>query len=199
MKNTAIQELIAKLTLEVQSKLEQLKQILPQRTEHSIHGEIFALNEAIKKAKAKLTKGCYIPQPIISPPNTSKMKASELRICNLLDYHGQQVIVLEIKRDSAEFGYFNDSIGFERFYADIDFPKPIPLTEELLVRLGFNKSKGKNLKEFILGDFIIYTYPETGIELYYGVWSHIKIQYVHQLQNLYFTLTGTELTLKPNN
>lgn len=53
---TPMQQLIAELTLEVQSKLEKLKEILPERIEHSIHGEISALNEAIEKAKNHLPK-----------------------------------------------------------------------------------------------------------------------------------------------
>lgn len=123
------------------------------------------------------------------------MNNAELRKNNLLTYKGKEYFVMGISSQSVRLfdGKGEDIWVFE------DEVEPIPLTEEMLVRLGFKKSKGKNLKEFILGDFIIYTYPETGIELYYGVGFYIKIQYVHQLQNLYFTLTGTELTLKPNN
>ncbi len=54
--------------------------------------------------------------------------------------------------------------------------KPIPLTEEWLV-----KFEQKDLDLFILE-----------IEVNWN----IKIKYVHQLQNLYFALTGEELTIK---
>ena len=36
-------------------------------------------------------------------------------------------------------------------------------------------------------------YPELG----YAVYLPVRIDYVHQLQNLFYALTGEELTIKP--
>jgi len=130
------------------------------------------------------------------------MTAKELRVGNILEYHGQQVIVLEIKRNSAEFGYFNDSIGFERLYTDSDFPKPLDIKREHLLHFGFEEKTilrydkeplalcggagGMHISFFEYGDGA-YGYSK---QIYVGN----PINYVHQLQNLYFVLTGTELT-----
>lgn len=70
--------------------------------------------------------------------------------------------------------------------------KPIPLTEEILIRLGFKKG----IAGYEKGDFDIRNYGEYWIE--YGLQIQgfcPAIKYVHQLQNLFYALTGTELTL----
>lgn len=71
---------------------------------------------------------------------------------------------------------------------------PIPLTTEWLERFGFDV--GNNFY-FTRGDFdISYIDDDIIYERYTVRWQKsvsIKIQYVHQLQNLYFALTGEEL------
>jgi hypothetical protein len=85
-----------------------------------------------------------------------------------------------------------------------DFFIPIPLTEEWLLKFGFKKDldgsfvfgllsmfKDKRLKQNV------YIYTESTQSLSDGQWvviNDLKLQYVHQLQNLYFALTGEELT-----
>ena len=76
--------------------------------------------------------------------------------------------------------------------------KPIPLTEEWLLRFGFiecsdNGELKGNDRFFInsklkgsIGLSPKFTYSLTGTRLYY----------VHQLQNLYYALTGEELTIQ---
>lgn len=39
-------------------------------------------------------------------------------------YHGIEVLVMAITEASATFGYFKNSIGFERKFGDNDFPIP---------------------------------------------------------------------------
>jgi hypothetical protein len=78
---------------------------------------------------------------------------------------------------------------------DID---PIPLTEEWLKRFGFKWcgliSKGRFLTLYTpCGKALVY--KDSYIK-FVGVTIETPIQYVHQLQNLYFTLTGEELILK---
>ena len=65
---------------------------------------------------------------------------------------------------------------------------PIPITEEILLKFGFEKK----------GDF---WFVKSGIKIenrnngfsYFRYLSEIKILSAHQLQNLYFALTGEEL------
>lgn len=73
--------------------------------------------------------------------------------------------------------------------------KPIQLTEEWLIRFGFEKLI-PNGSVYKLGDFHIQDFSPLG---FYECANHIKIEYVHQLQNLYFALTGEELKLTEND
>jgi hypothetical protein len=74
----------------------------------------------------------------------------------------------------------------------------IPLTPEILVKAGFDNKSSTTDYIFQYGDFII---GGTQKRLFPCVWGEDGLQdygdlieYVHQLQNLYFALTGKELT-----
>ena len=100
---------------------------------------------------------------------------------------------------------WNGSIMVEnrisRFEEDMeDDITPIPLTEELLLKCGFVKrddgvyelNVGRSylpILQLINGRFNINLYENSGIELPYT-------PTVHQLQNLYFALTGQELNIE---
>ncbi len=76
--------------------------------------------------------------------------------------------------------------------------KPIPLTEEWLLKFGFEYKDRGGYKgwysPFVLNESIRIFEIENGWFKYSSARSVIK--YVHQLQNLYFALTGEELTIK---
>ena len=103
------------------------------------------------------------------------MKATELRIGNLVWNDIQNIPVkvnLKILAEQ-EIYYENDEKSW----------KPIPLTEEWLLKFGFKKEDEYwNYKGFKL-------WFEKG---FYHINSEylIHIDYVHQLQNLFFALTG---------
>lgn len=74
---------------------------------------------------------------------------------------------------------------------------PIPLTEEILLKCGFDtnidiyytsKLNGYFKKPFIEADYFLYKSP-TGDKL-------TSVKHLHQLQNLFHSLTGTELEIK---
>jgi hypothetical protein len=84
---------------------------------------------------------------------------------------------------------------------------PAPLTEGYLVRFGFEKHSHRTTRGYRI---VTDTLRKNGIELHqsqvsecyytyigfgHGV-TTVPIKYVHQLQNLYFALTGEELELK---
>ena len=76
--------------------------------------------------------------------------------------------------------------------------QPIPLTEEWLLKFGFEKYTNNEFS-FETKDFEI-SFLNGGLKLLCGEYAENPIslnnqKYVHQLQNLYFALTGTELTL----
>jgi hypothetical protein len=85
--------------------------------------------------------------------------------------------------------------------------KPIPLTEEWLLKFGFSTTDYKkgyigidHKAGGIITDFVL-TYPLVIGEFQkHFIWEHSKfkyndLKYVHQLQNLFFVLTGFELTV----
>lgn len=109
------------------------------------------------------------------------MKASEIRIGN----YCKQITHSSNKVVSVSKEHFEVIEGDE-----IDL-FPILLLEEWLLKFGFSYF---GLGRYELGDFRLlvqnnYIVLDTG-----GLEPTIK--YVHQLQNLYFALTGEELTIK---
>lgn len=128
------------------------------------------------------------------------MKYTELRIGNY--YNGDVGKGIRPRKTSIE-----DLIELKLYPKD-DYYKPIPLTEEWLLKFGFEENrewvfnKGeKNEWHTILdgwttdkggeGFSLEYSENELCFELYF---HYMVIKYVHQLQNLYFALTGKELT-----
>jgi hypothetical protein len=125
------------------------------------------------------------------------MSINELRIDNW------------VKRDSQPEGFQIDINSFRTCDLHPDWYKPIPLTEEWLLKFGFkrrfacNKWFEKSHKGVLLltNDFneIKGEAFSTKIEFVFihDYTPSVRAKYVHQLQNLYFALTGKELTIKP--
>ena len=119
------------------------------------------------------------------------MKANELRIGNLVEYKitddlDERIEWWEVSEiDSEDLKIIDD---------DDDY-RPIPLTEEWLKKLGFELKYGCFLLSTNRGTILI----EEDLAQISSVISHdgfmAPCKYVHQLQNLYFALTGSELTV----
>lgn len=80
-----------------------------------------------------------------------------------------------------------------------EFIKPIPLTEEWLLKFGFEKDEEckswsilTSLEKF---DYL-FEIENKYQECFQPDFIKIDIKYVHQLQNLYFALTGNKLEIK---
>ena len=91
------------------------------------------------------------------------------------------------------------SISTRSFDGCVEYEKiqPIPLTEEILLKFGFEKQHNEDDFDYWFKkgfcDDILWEHSEGFCHsLNYGG----DIKYVHQLQNLYFSLTGEELTFK---
>lgn len=113
------------------------------------------------------------------------IEARELRIGNLVSVENNAYIITS-----------GDIYNLDCYYKNyIQFYHEIPITEEWLVRLGFetNKFSNSNPKTYYNKKF------DFGIDFYIdgtiSLEDLAKIKYVHQLQNLYFALTGEELKL----
>ena len=126
------------------------------------------------------------------------MKASELRIGNLVDLGNRIAKVIEI----AHLGcVVVDLEETQDTIEDYERIKGIPLTEEWLLRFDFTRHH----VDYSNGVIYIKNVPDN-TEFEWGVYPNelgsgfqIKnrklLKYVHQLQNLYFALTGEELIL----
>jgi hypothetical protein len=132
------------------------------------------------------------------------MKASELRIGNLV-----------YEKYPSDLDYEVVDVWYVGRDLSLNYIEPIPLTEEWLLNFGFEKLKeydsGENViiqygKSIIIGDdthdeklviSLPFNYCEIGDYQDDSAYIlNITIGYVHQLQNLYFTLTNKELEIK---
>ena len=134
------------------------------------------------------------------------MNISELRVGNLLNYHMVDTMDDREEWDEPNAIDIQDMVSIDQ-YDEHGF-SPIPLNEEWLVKMGFKFmakwSCGHFYRIYRLKSVRIYVLlaiPSTperiaGTVVYRTDYSGVVIQYVHQLQNLYFALTGQELTIK---
>ena len=122
------------------------------------------------------------------------MKANELRIGNFIKINNEVIegIGYGVIMDLAQInkGLTNDYLKSLKH-------EPIQLTEEWLLKLGFlqcrENTAGKTYAIFINGirfdDTMIVLWSSTGL-----FWrKNMVMESVHQVQNLYFGLTGQEL------
>jgi len=137
------------------------------------------------------------------------MKAEELRIGNLVNFHHNnklrqgwvttinhrgKCVVLTFDNFKGNFPDFSMTQGGETHSVKPCNIEPIPLTEEMWENLGF---KWDNKRCNYDNGKIIYTrwnHPDYLINEDSD--NEINIEFVHQLQNLHFALTGEELTIK---
>ena len=123
---------------------------------------------------------------------------NELRIGNLVECFGTREIIA-IKKHKIKVQHESKYGNFIIEWCPITSLslEPIPLTEEWLLKLGFSEIGGCNEKDFTNGDYNIFINSIGEVNFLFfreGDWYQ-KISYVHQLQNLYFALTGSELTV----
>ena len=147
------------------------------------------------------------------------MKANELRIGNLLIANnllyrkeGENKIACVVGIDSEkEYKELKSSITI--YHIDDEFKdtygqwikhlEPIPLTEEWLIKFGFEKKENSLFTKKLEYIYNSLKYCED-----YKIWIYYNddndaacnsiadLNFVHELQNLYFALTKKELTMK---
>jgi hypothetical protein len=117
------------------------------------------------------------------------MKANELRIGNLIRFKDDKDTI-ELTEEN-----FSNLILFKTLHR----LEPIPLTKEWLLKFGFEKN-GNYLLE--IKDNGAFFYDLNDKEFWVGGYDSCvssqgfiisNIEFVHQLQNLYFVLTNNEL------
>lgn len=130
------------------------------------------------------------------------MKNRELKRLNLVLHNGRvktidciapgQVILLEDRKTEESFGG----------WVDLDEIEFIPLTEEWLIKLGLIKNEDDEFKKYSihLEDRSTDEYSRDVNKEDFGVWIcdlYIReVRFVHELQNLFFSIFNEELELK---
>jgi hypothetical protein len=116
------------------------------------------------------------------------MIANELRIGNLIKFSEDGTIFTVGSIEERGFTVQNDE---ETTWIEAEEFEPIPLTEEWLLKFWFISNPYEDRYE--KGSIHIECIKTKG-ETYLWIENMPHIKYVHQLQNLYFALTGEELT-----
>lgn len=129
------------------------------------------------------------------------MRANQLRIGNFIKDTESGGVVRVICFCGDSIATVNEgSVNFATTQYDVDLNscKGVELTEEWLVRFGFSIQKGdwSSATHTVNTDFAINNKID-GNWRFTPIWckDYKPINYVHQLQNLYFALTGEELQL----
>ena len=108
------------------------------------------------------------------------IKANEYRIGNW------------VSNGEVEFQLTSKDIYHLDIYVNRVIANPIPITPEWLERMGFEKQTDWSY----YFDDIYFSYNETGDLTCRLRYYKTICYYVHQIQNLYFALTGEEITVK---
>jgi len=117
----------------------------------------------------------------------------ELRIGNLvLDKDNNVISVIGITENSV----FSKG-KYEMIGSPIEWIRPIPLTEEWLLKFGFETSE-KHWDTFSRSHYYLCKKDDLCFNLdenkkIFKMYTYEKVKYVHQLQNLFFALTNKEL------
>ena len=107
---------------------------------------------------------------------------NELRLGNLFILRGKIV-------------EFDDNLMHSVIYGGLEGSEPIPLTEECLLKFGFEKFV-EHTPSFGHDDIYRKRYIDINGRYNQYHFRNILIESVHELQNLYFALTKEELTMK---
>lgn len=134
------------------------------------------------------------------------MKTTELRIGNLVtDSSGFICEIKEIRSGTVKVKYHSDKDRYcIKSLCEIF---PVKLTEEWLIKFGFDKDSQNKYRLYSENCGLIgicehkELYTNKHLSFFFNIGGSysvssidIQIKHVHQLQNLYFALTGEELT-----
>jgi hypothetical protein len=131
---------------------------------------------------------------------------NEIRVGNILyfPFHKQNVSIVgyaKIERDDSFKVQFETNGGI--LLEPLSVLRPIQITEEILLKCGFEKwnatvnmgYSGQFHRGWVIGDFNIN-------QTYYGLTAanikkndNVIIEYLHQLQNIYYFLSEKELAI----
>ncbi len=121
------------------------------------------------------------------------MEAKQYRIGNLVietDFNRIGTIKM-IAKDRVQI-----KLEHSTLFCSFKIIKPIQLTEEWLLNFGFKHIRNNWYNIHACSNtFNVYLFNEIGYRVEIVNQSITVLKYLHELQNLYYALTGTELTL----
>ena len=135
------------------------------------------------------------------------MEAKELRIGNWIYDSDEAHHYFQVEEIRKEKGFNGLTVVYRNGSFRVAEPEPIQLTEEILLKCGFEKLKGKNNENTFMNADLNFGNPvlkltdytmlctNGGYEYLFLDGFRLPCKYLHQLQNLYFALTGQELTI----
>jgi hypothetical protein len=124
------------------------------------------------------------------------MKTTELRIGNIVEY----LVYDELANPQSEWVENVVDLDDLKAIETSEIYRPVALTKEWLLKLGYidldERCGLKGIFSIIgkRGNINIKTMTYCQIDYEGSIFDVIRIDYIHQLQNLYFALNGEELT-----
>jgi len=146
------------------------------------------------------------------------MEAKELRLGNYVELQidlpeiktKEVSQVLKLEAESSEIYCFSENIpDCDIWDIEDEQVKPIKLTREWLIKFGFDCVYDTDYEDWLYDKdseihelrIQYYNFNDENKSSFFAVeylgQIEVKLKYVHQLQNLYFALTGNELIIKP--
>ena len=147
----------------------------------------------------ELSKNDQVPQCDKTAVMQSVILPNELRMGNLVGYKFGEDEIYAIRSFDEEHVSLKDNISFD--YIGYDEIEPLEITPFILKKLGFyivsdNEYKTRfDILEDGRFDYILVKHNLSTSAIRFEGSSLFNIKHVHQLQNLYFSLTGRELTV----
>ena len=127
---------------------------------------------------------------------------AELRIGNkisLMHDASAPIFTIQEIRSSGVMGYRHSDRGDE--YHEFEWLLPIALTPDILIKCGFEKDYDGNLRKQFNPVMELFfnegNYKQMDLRQYgsFISFKHAHIKYLHHLQNLFYCLSGEELTV----
>jgi len=125
------------------------------------------------------------------------MKVNELRYDNIVMYDDDYWSINAIDGSSDEVDLYNeDHVSGLDVYA----LSPISITDELLEIMGFKRMPLSSVKRYYCNQTLFYIQFYKNEWYVYGYKYYPNgFKYLHELQNIFFFLTGKELEIKLKN
>ena len=128
-----------------------------------------------------------------NPKHHPKLKDVPLKVIGV-----EEKVIEGAITHSVRLEHINQKVNmfYETYSQFIKFIHPIPLTEEILLKCGFEEQElfEDHNPFFVLGSFSLSTDSFAKERFFYD--CDIEIKYLHQLQNFYFVLTNQELEIE---